>query len=68
MLACLCVPQFELSWILTNQASHTSKQCQHVVDRGGIALFMQHLQSDDFDVADQAVQGVSQRAAVSRRR
>ncbi len=62
MLACLCLPQFELSSVLTHEASGSRAQCRHTVDHGAIELLMHQLQSDDFDVADQAVQGVSRSA------
>ncbi len=38
--------QLEATWALTNVAAGTSAQCQTIIDKGGIPLFVELLQSD----------------------
>lgn len=35
--------QLEATWILTNVCSGTTPQCQSVIDKGGIPIFVQQL-------------------------
>ncbi len=43
--------QLEATWALTNIASGSSLQCQSIIDKGGIPLFVKLLSSPNFDIA-----------------
>lgn len=45
----------EAAWALTNIASGTTMQCQSIIDKGGIPLFVNLLRSPHDDVLEQAV-------------
>lgn len=45
----------EATWALTNVATGTSAQCQSIIDKGGIPLFVKLLSSPHDDVIEQAV-------------
>ena len=47
--------QFESAWCLTNIASGTSKQCEAVVQNGGVAPLVALMGSSNIDVCEQAV-------------
>ncbi len=45
----------EATWALTNVASGTSIQCQSIVDKGGIPLFVELLRSPNMGTVEQAI-------------
>lgn len=47
--------QLEATWALTNVASGTSIQCQSIVDKGGIPLFVNLLKSSNLGTVEQAI-------------
>lgn len=47
--------QLEATWALTNVASGTSIQCQSIIDKGGIPLFINLLKSDNAGILEQAI-------------
>lgn len=49
----------EATWALANVASGTHEQCQVLVNRGGIPLFLHLLESEDEHLLDQVVWGIS---------
>lgn len=47
--------QLEATWALTNVASGTSIQCQSIIDKGGIPLFINLLRSSNPGILEQAI-------------
>lgn len=47
--------QMEAAWALTNIATGTSSQCQSIIDKGGIPLFVKLLSSQYPNVVEQAI-------------
>jgi hypothetical protein len=47
--------QLEATWALTNVASGTTIQCQSIIDKGGIPLFVELLKSNNTGIVEQAV-------------
>jgi hypothetical protein len=47
--------QMEATWALTNIASGTTMQCQSIVDKGGIPIFIKLLTSELEMTVEQAV-------------
>ena len=47
--------QLEATWALTNVASGSSVQCQSIIDKGGIPLFVELLKSDKAGILEQAI-------------
>ncbi len=47
--------QLEATWALTNVASGTSIQCQSIIDKGGIPLFIDLLKSSNAGILEQAI-------------
>eukprot|EP00919_Chromeraceae_sp_WS-2016_P028827 GHVR01068282.1.p1 GENE.GHVR01068282.1~~GHVR01068282.1.p1 ORF type:complete len:106 (-),score=13.57 GHVR01068282.1:995-1312(-) len=42
--------QLEATWALTNVASGTTIQCQSIIDKGGIPLFIELLKSNNMGI------------------
>lgn len=47
--------QLEATWALTNVASGTTIQCQSIIDKGGIPLFVELLKSSNMGIVEQAI-------------
>ena len=47
--------QLEATWALTNVASGSSVQCQSIIDKGGIPLFVELLKSEKAGILEQAI-------------
>jgi importin subunit alpha-6/7 len=47
--------QLEATWALTNVASGTNIQCQSIIDKGGIPLFVDLLKSSNMGIVEQAI-------------
>lgn len=47
--------QLEATWALTNVASGTTIQCQSIIDKGGIPLFVELLRSGNMGIVEQAI-------------
>jgi len=47
--------QLEATWALTNVASGTTIQCQSIIDKGGIPLFVDLLKSTNMGIVEQAI-------------
>jgi hypothetical protein len=47
--------QLEATWALTNVASGTTVQCQSIIDKGGIPLFVDLLRSNNMGIVEQAI-------------
>lgn len=47
--------QLEATWALTNVASGTTIQCQSIIDKGGIPLFVELLKSNNSGIVEQAI-------------
>jgi hypothetical protein len=47
--------QLEATWALTNVASGTTIQCQSIIDKGGIPLFVELLKSSNVGIVEQAI-------------
>jgi len=47
--------QLEATWALTNVASGTTVQCQSIIEKGGINLFVELLKSPNMGIVEQAV-------------
>jgi len=47
--------QLEATWALTNVASGTTVQCQSIIDKGGIPLFVELLKSSNPGILEQAI-------------
>lgn len=47
--------QLEATWALTNVASGTTVQCQSIIDKGGIPLFVELLKSNNPGILEQAI-------------
>jgi importin subunit alpha-6/7 len=47
--------QLEATWALTNVASGTTIQCQSIIDKGGIPLFVELLRSQNAGIVEQAI-------------
>lgn len=47
--------QLEATWALTNVASGTNIQCQSIIDKGGIPLFVDLLRLDNMGIVEQAI-------------
>lgn len=47
--------QLEATWALTNVASGTTIQCQSIIDKGGIPLFVELLKSNNPGIVEQAI-------------
>lgn len=45
----------EATWALTNVASGTTVQCQSIIDKGGIPLFVELLKSNNPGILEQAI-------------
>jgi hypothetical protein len=58
--------QLDLAWLLTNHASDTSAQCEHVMEHGVVELFHDLLRSDHVEQREQAAWGVRHTSTASR--
>jgi importin subunit alpha-1 len=47
--------QLEATWVLTNVCSGSTAQCESVIDKGGIPIFIQLLHQNRPGIVDQAV-------------
>ncbi len=47
--------QLEATWALTNVASGSNIQCQSIIDKGGIPLFVDLLKSSNMGIVEQAI-------------
>ena len=47
--------QLEATWVLTNVCSGSTAQCESVIDKGGIPIFIQLLYQNKPGIVDQAV-------------
>jgi importin subunit alpha-6/7 len=47
--------QLEATWILTNVASGSTIQCQSIIDKGGIPLFISLLLKENMGIVEQAI-------------
>ena len=47
--------QLEATWALTNVASGSTVQCQSIIDKGGIPLFVDMLKSKTLVIVEQAI-------------
>ena len=47
--------QLEATWTLTNVASGTNIQCQSIIDKGGIQLFIGLLLKKNMEIVEQAI-------------
>ena len=47
--------QLEATWALTNVASGSTVQCQSIIDKGGIPLFVDLLKSSNMGIVEQAI-------------
>lgn len=45
----------EATWALTNVATGTSIQCQSIIDKGGVPMFVKLLSSPNILIAQQAI-------------